>query len=96
MQTLQTATTESAIWSRLLEPANTLLSPAAARSILRLDFSEEDKKRMHVLAEKAREGTLTPAEHEAIENYERVGNLLALMQSKARLYLKKASIRNAL
>lgn len=68
-----------------------VLSAEAARSILQLEFSADDKERMHVLAAKAREGTLTPSEQEEIRSYERVGNLLGLMHSKARLCLKKGS-----
>jgi hypothetical protein len=94
MHTKQAATSEAGIWSRLLDPAPAVLSPEAARSILRLDFSQEDKRRMRVLAAKAREGTLTDSESEAIRNYERVGNVLALMQSRARLCLKRASQSN--
>jgi hypothetical protein len=86
--------TEGAIWSRLLQPESTTLSLQAARSILRLDFVQEDKDRMHELAAKARDGSLTTAEQEEIRNYERVGNLLALMKSKARQRLKKASHTN--
>jgi hypothetical protein len=67
------------------------MSPEAARAIVQLEFSAEDKDRMHVLAAKAREGTLTPAEQEEIRTYERIGNLLGFMHSKARLYLKECS-----
>ena len=94
MRTTQTETTESAIWSRVLEPANSAVSAETARTLLELKFSEEDKERMHVLAAKAREGSLTPAEQEEIRNYERVGNRLAILHSKARLCLKKVSQTN--
>ncbi len=87
---------EGAIWSRLLQPAGEVFSLEAARSILRIEFTSEDKDRMHELAAKAREGTLTPAEQEDIKNYERVGNLLALMKSKARQRLKKTPLANGL
>ncbi len=86
--------TEGAIWGRLLQPESKTLSLEAARSLLRLDFSPEDKVRMRELAAKARDGSLTAAEQEDIRNYERVGNLLALMKSKARQRLKKASRTN--
>jgi hypothetical protein len=86
--------TEGAIWGRLLQPGVKTLSLEAARSLLRLDFAPEDKERMHELAAKARDGSLTAAEQEDIRNYERVGNLLALMKSKARQRLKKASQAN--
>jgi hypothetical protein len=93
MQTTETVSAaEGAIWSRLLRPAGETLSPEAARSILGLEFSQEDKERMHELAAKARDGSLTDAEQEDIRNYERVGNLLALMKSKARQRLKKATL----
>ncbi len=95
MRTLSsTPATEVAIWSRLLQPGGKTLTLEAARSILRLDFAPEDKERMHELAAKARDGSLTAAEQEDIRNYERVGNLLALMKSKARQRLKKTSPAN--
>jgi hypothetical protein len=86
-----TTNTESAIWNRLLQPAGRTLTVAAARALLKLDFSTDDKDRMRVLAERARDGTLTPAEREEIQEYERAGNLLALMKSKARQRLKQAA-----
>jgi hypothetical protein len=89
-----THSTEGAIWARVLQPAGETLSPEAARSILSLDFTQEDKGRMHDLAAKARAGSLTAAEQEDLRNYERVGNLLALIKSKARQRLKKASQSN--
>jgi hypothetical protein len=49
---------------------------------------------MHALAARAREGSLTAAEEEETRNYERVGNLLALLKSKARQRLKTASRSN--
>lgn len=49
---------------------------------------------MRELAAKAREDLLTAAESEEIGDYERVGNLLALWKSKARLRLKRASPLN--
>jgi hypothetical protein len=39
---------------------------------------------MNALAAKARAGTLTNEENEELENYLRVGDLIAIMQSKAR------------
>lgn len=82
------STSELAILSRVLEPRKPTFSPAAARHILALDFSQDDKDRMNALAAKARAGTLTPAEEIAISNYERIGHLLNILQSKARRSLK--------
>ena len=61
-----------------------MLSEDAARSILRLDFTSADRERMNDLAAKAREGSLTSAENEELEHYLRLGDLLAILQSKAR------------
>src|SRR5262245_55707179 len=95
MRTAQTEhATEAAIWNRLLQPGSSMLSLEAARYFLRMEFTPEDKDRMHELAGKAREGLLTASEREEIKNYERVGNLLALLKSKARQRLKKASTTN--
>ena len=43
---------------------------------------------MEELAEKARQGSLASEEQIEIENYERVGHFLSLLQSKARASLK--------
>jgi len=79
-----TDTSEAAIFSRVFEPEKPTLSPEAAASILQLDFSRADRKRMEVLSEKARRGTLTPEEDRALESYISVNHLLTIMQSKAR------------
>jgi hypothetical protein len=92
MQT-ETMTTysEAAIFSRVLEPEKPLISPDAARSFLALDFSSTDRERLNVLSAKARAGSLTPDEDEELENFLRVGDLLAIMQSKARRSLQKGT-----
>ncbi len=75
--------TEGAIWSRLLQ-AGEALTAEGASCILRLEFTPDDKARMRALAAKARAGSLSNEEEEAIRSYEMVGNLLALMKSMAR------------
>jgi hypothetical protein len=64
------------------------MSSAAARALLALDFNRADKDRMRQLSAKAREGTLSPEEQVEINNYDRVGHILNLIQSKARCSLK--------
>lgn len=85
---LSQGTSEAAILSRILEPDKPSRSPTAARDLLALDFSPADKERVRELSAKAREGTLTPAEQAETNNYERVGHLLSILQSKARRSLK--------
>ena len=83
-----------AILGRVLEPDKANLSPAAARAILALGFSEADKARMRQLSAKAREGTLSPEEQADIDSYERVGHLLNIMKSKARRSLRRRGASN--
>ncbi len=84
------AITEAALWGRLLDPVSADLSLEAARYILGLQFPPSDIDRMQELAEKARAGALTVEEHIEMDSYERVGQVLSLMKSKARKSLKKA------
>jgi hypothetical protein len=81
-------TAEAAIWERVMEPDKNGLSAAAARAILKLGFSGEDRSRMHELAEKNRDGTLSEKEREELEAYVRVGDVLSLLHLKAKRLLK--------
>ena len=82
---------DAAILSRLIEPEVENLPAEVARYLLSLDFCQSDHDRMHELAAKAREGTLTPTEQHEVESYERIGHLVALWRSKARKSLKSMS-----
>jgi hypothetical protein len=95
MQLSTSATSEAAILNRVIEPNKPTFSPASARDILALDFSQDDKERMHQLSLTAQEGTLTADEEDALTNYERVGHLINILQSKARLSLKSRRSTNS-
>jgi hypothetical protein len=82
---------DAEILNRLIEPKVENLPPEVAHYLLSLDFCQSDRDRMHELAAKAREGTLTAAEQHEAESYERIGHLVALWRSKARKSLKTAS-----
>lgn len=84
-----TASTQADILVRLIHPDRDDLPEAAARFILALDLSPEDHEHVDDLAAKARAGTLTPAEQEELDNYERVNNLIGILKSKARRSLKR-------
>jgi hypothetical protein len=96
MQLPRSNTSEAAILSRILEPEIPTFSPGTAREILALDFNPADKDRMSQLSAKAREGTLTPDEQVEVNNFERVGHLLNILQSKARRSLKVADGPNGI
>jgi hypothetical protein len=89
--TTSTGGNESAILSRLIRPERDDLSPEAARSLLKLEFDEQDRARMHALTVQAQSGSLTPGELSELESYRRVGHLLDLMRSKARRSLQGTS-----
>jgi hypothetical protein len=87
-----TQSVEASILSRLICPERPSLSPEAAQGILSLRFDDAETRRMNQLAEKAREGTLSPDEQALLDGYERIGSLIGLLHSKARQSLKKAGI----
>ncbi len=87
--TAETIPSEAAILSRVIQPDHGSLSKEAAESMLALDFPPTDIKRMNSLAAKARRGSLSAAEAVELENYRDAGRLLELLQSKARLSLKR-------
>ena len=83
---------EADILSRVIAPEEPTLPPDTAKIILTFDFGKEDRERMNLLAEKAREGTLTAEEQAEIDCYERVGHFLSLLRAKARVSLKQTNV----
>ena len=75
------------VWERTVQPGMASLSPEVARYFLDLRFAEADRDRMNLLAEKSREGSLTAAEQNELNNYMNMGWFLDLMKSKARISL---------
>ena len=80
---------EAAIWARLMQAQKNELSPEAAEFLLTIDFGDADRRRMQELAERSEAGILTAEEQTEFDGYLHIGNLLAVMQSKARLTLKR-------
>ena len=81
--------TATVIWRRILKPGRADLPPDLARYILEIDFTSHDVKRMARLSLRAEEGKLSRAERAELEEYLRVADTIALMQSKARRSLKR-------
>ncbi len=82
-------TGEAAIFARVFTNGKETMSAVLAKHVLSLTFSEEDMARMNELAEKNQEGAISPKEKEELFNYIKVGDMLAILQSKARMALKK-------
>jgi hypothetical protein len=83
--------TEADIFSRVIDPTNPTLTPEAAKGLLQLGYSPSDDVRIDELARKSNDGTLTQDERREMKSYVFVGDVLALLKSKARLSLHKHS-----
>jgi hypothetical protein len=79
----------STILDRMIEPQSPNLTPDAARALLSIQFPDAERIRMSKLVEKAGLGSLNAAEKEELDGYMEVGLLIDLLQSKARLSLKR-------
>jgi hypothetical protein len=89
MQMTEVSNSEAAILSRVIQPDHDGLPAAAARAFLKLEFTADDRRRMHELVVKNQDGDLTATERCELDDYLRVGRLLDLLAAKARLSLKK-------
>jgi hypothetical protein len=84
---IQQRNTEAAILARLIQ-SRTEMDSHVARYLLSLDFEPEDVDRMNLLSERAREGELSADEEAELDSYLHAGNLLTIMQSRSRVYLR--------
>lgn len=82
----------TAMLEQLTELDARSLSPETARKLLDLNFGEAHQQRATLLSQKASEGSLNPVERQELEEYIRVADLLAILQSRARRALKQADI----
>ena len=89
MSDLATAPTETEILEQVIELNTPGISPEAAKALLRLRFNESAVARINELAEKNRQGTLTPAQRALLERYQRVANFLNLIHARARCVLSE-------
>jgi hypothetical protein len=80
---------EAAIWARLMQEQKSELSPEAARYLLSIELGAFDQDRLRHLAEISESGELNDEERAEFDSYLHVGNLLAVMQSKARVVLRQ-------
>jgi hypothetical protein len=68
------------------------MSPEVAQHFLALHLSDGAKDRVRGLLQKNNAGTITPSEKATLESYVHVGELLDLLQAKARATLQKAGL----
>ena len=77
----------SMVLERLLAPVSRCLNVEAARKLVRIKADAKAQARVSELARKCNEGELTPRERVEYERYVTAGNLIAILQAKARLLL---------
>jgi hypothetical protein len=66
-------------------------SPEVAEYLLSISLEQSDRDRMEQLAEHSGSVTLTAEEQAEFDSYLHIGNLLAVMQSMARVALRRNS-----
>lgn len=81
------AISEAEILSEIISPQGGGLSSAAAHAILELDFSESTRNLIRDLLQAQNKGSISEEEQSNLQKYLRVGQLIDLLQAKARLSL---------
>jgi hypothetical protein len=79
----------ASVLERLLDPITRCLTPESARALVALRADTVAQARIAELAEKCNEGQLEPEERREYETYVHVGNVVAILQAKARLRLRE-------
>ena len=74
---------------RFLDPVTACFTPQVAQRIAALRLDSDLVARIELLAQRANEGALTPEENDEYKDYVEGGDLLALLQAKARRFLKQ-------
>jgi hypothetical protein len=75
------------VFEQLLDPVGRCLTPDVARSLLKLRAPAAAQARIEALADKCTSGALTPEEESEYDAYVWAGNLIAILQTRARALL---------
>jgi hypothetical protein len=75
------------VLERILEPVSGSLNEEAARKLIGLRADRKSRARVSQLARKCNKGALTAEERAEYEAYVMAGELIAILQAKARLLL---------
>jgi hypothetical protein len=76
---------------RYLEPVAECFTPQVAQKLVDLRLDEEVRVRIEELGKKSNEGTLTEIEAAEYKDYIEAGDLVALLQAKARRVLNESA-----
>jgi hypothetical protein len=86
----RTLNTEAEILADIINPEKGELSRAAAESVLDLRFSRGTEARIRTLLRANNAGRISDQERTELERFLRVGQLIDLLQAKARASLDEA------
>ncbi len=86
-------TVEVQALDRLLDPVRDCLTADAAARIVALRADPETQAHLDMLAEKNAEGSLNAEQEAVYEAYVHAGNLITILQAKARSVLENPPIR---
>ncbi|QDU20084.1 hypothetical protein [Urbifossiella limnaea] len=78
------ATATPSVLDRMLDPVRDCLTPEVARRILALRADPVTQAKLDEYAEKNAGGTITPAELDEYDAMVQAGNMIAVLQAKAR------------
>ena len=81
---------EAEILDRVIRPGGAGMAPEAARALLQLEFDAGSNKTIVRLLRANASGTISAEERLLLDRYLRVGQLIDLVQAKARLSLAAA------
>ncbi len=81
---------EVEVWTGVINPDRDDMSVAEANFVLRWSFDDCAKLKMDEMANRNNRGELSEAECEELEAYANVGQVIAILQAKARLALKRS------
>jgi hypothetical protein len=83
----------AAVLDQLFEPVSRCFTPDVARQIAELRAAPDVQARLDELADKCRDGTLSPQERNDYEYYVRAINFIGVLQAKARAVMASGSAR---
>jgi hypothetical protein len=77
------------VLDRLLDPVSRCFTPETAKALVQVQADPTAQARIQELAEKCNEGELSADERSEYQTYVHTGNIIGILQAKARLYLKQ-------
>jgi hypothetical protein len=77
------------VLDRIFDPLADVLTPESARRLVAWRADDATQRRLDELGDKSNEGTLTAAEREEYETYDRAIDFIGIMQAKARIVLQR-------